>query len=121
MAKAKILLAEDDLIMVSLLQTLLKMEGYEVVVLQSDADIPAAVRREHPDALLLDVYLSDQSGLDVLDQLQNSEDTSGVRVIMSSGANVRDECMQRGAFGFLPKPYMPDDLVQILKEAIRTA
>jgi DNA-binding NtrC family response regulator len=121
MAKAKILLAEDDITMVSLLKTLLKMEGYEVVALQSDADIPAAVRSQQPDVLLLDVYLSHQSGLDVLDELQSSEDTSGVRVIMSSGASVRDECMQRGAFGFLPKPYMPDDLVEILKQAIRSA
>lgn len=121
MAKGKILLAEDDFTMVALLKTLLKLEGFEVVALQSDADIPAAVRSEQPDVLLLDVHLSHQSGLEVLEKLQSSADTSGVRVIMSSGASVRDECMQRGAFGFLPKPYMPDDLVEILKEAIRSA
>ncbi len=121
MAKAKILLAEDDFTMVSLLKTLLKMEGFEVMALQSDADIPAAVRREQPDVLLLDVHLSHQSGLEVLEKLQSSADTSGVRVIMSSGASVREECMQRGAFGFLPKPFMPDDLVKILKEAVGSA
>jgi DNA-binding NtrC family response regulator len=121
MAKAKILLAEDDVTMVSLLKTLLKMEGYEVVALPSDADIPAAVRKETPDVLLLDVYLSDQSGLDVLEKLQSSEDTSSVRVVMSSGANVKEECMRRGAFSFLPKPYMPDDLVQRLRQAVQSA
>jgi DNA-binding NtrC family response regulator len=121
MAKAKILLAEDDATMVSLLKTLLSMEGYDVVALASDADIPAAVRSESPDVLLLDVYLSDQSGLDVLERLQGAEDTSRVRVVMSSGANVKEECMSRGAFGFLPKPYMPDDLVAILKQAVQSA
>ena len=39
---AKVLLAEDDVTMVSLLKTLLTMEGYEVVALDSDADIVEA-------------------------------------------------------------------------------
>ena len=56
----KILLAEDDVIMVSLLKTLLRMEGYQVVAVDADADVPAAVRAEKPDILLLDVYLSRQ-------------------------------------------------------------
>jgi DNA-binding response OmpR family regulator len=118
MLKAKILLAEDDLTMVSLLTTLLKMEGFYVVALKADADVPAAVRVEKPDILLLDVHLSHQSGFDILDAIRNSEDTAGTRVVMSSGANVREECMSHGANGFLMKPYMPDELITILKQTI---
>ncbi len=70
----------------SLLKTLLKMEGFEVVALQADADVLAAVRVEKPDVVLLDVHLSSQSGLDILDSLRNSKDTTRVRVVMSSGA-----------------------------------
>ncbi len=72
MSKPKILLAEDDVTMVSLLKTLLKMEGFEVVALQADADVPAAVRSEKPDVILLDVHLGPQSGLDILDNICNS-------------------------------------------------
>jgi DNA-binding response OmpR family regulator len=110
----KILLAEDDVTMISLLKTLLKLEGFQVVALDADDDIPAAVRREKPDVLLLDVYLSRQSGLDILESLRRSKDTNGVRVVMTSGLNVKDECMRRGANGFLLKPYMPDDLIGLL-------
>jgi DNA-binding NtrC family response regulator len=39
---------------------------------------------------------------------------------MSSGANVKEECMTRGAFGFLMKPYMPDELTTLLKQAIKS-
>jgi DNA-binding response OmpR family regulator len=117
----KILLAEDDVTMVSLLKTLLKMEGFEVVALQADADVPAAVRLEKPDVLLLDVHLSRQSGLEILDELRRSADIKDVRVVMSSGASVKEECMNRGANGFLPKPFMPDDLITILKQTIRSA
>ncbi|NOH02578.1 MAG: response regulator [Chloroflexi bacterium] len=118
MSKRKVLLAEDDITMVSLLKTLLKMEGYDVVALQADADIVSAVKDEKPDVLLMDVYLSHQSGLDVLEQLRSSAETSHLRVVMSSGASVKEECIRRGADGFLAKPYMPDDLIDILKQTI---
>lgn len=121
MTKAKVLLAEDDATMVSLLKTLLSMEGYDVIAMPSDGNVPAAVRSERPDVVLLDVYLSHQSGLDILEELKRSEDTRRVRVVMSSGANVKEECMRRGAFGFLPKPYMPEDLVTLLKQAVQSA
>jgi CheY-like chemotaxis protein len=121
MSKAKVLLAEDDITMVSLLKTLLKMEGFEVIALQADADVPAAVIAEKPDVLLLDVHLSHQSGFDIVDALRNSPVTANVRVVMSSGANVKEECMRHGANSFLLKPYMPDDLISILKQTIQSA
>ena len=121
MSKAKVLLAEDDVTMVSLLKTLLKMEGFDVVVLQADADVPAAVIAEKPDVLLLDVHLQHQNGFDIVDALRGSAKTAGVRVVMSSGSSVKEECMRHGADGFLLKPYMPDDLISILKQTIRSA
>jgi DNA-binding response OmpR family regulator len=121
MAKVKIMLAEDDLTMVSLLKTLLKMEGFDVVAMHPDDDIPAAVLRENPDILLLDLHLSGQSGLDILDALRHSEATVDTRVVMSSGADVKEECLRRGANGFLMKPYMPDDLIVMLKQTINSA
>ncbi|MDD2921237.1 MAG: response regulator [Anaerolineales bacterium] len=115
------MLAEDDAIMVSLLKTLLKMEGFEVAALAADADVPSAVRAENPDALLLDVHLLHQNGLHILEALRKSKDTAKVRVIMSSGSSVKDECMARGADGFLLKPYMPDELIAMLKNLIQSA
>jgi CheY-like chemotaxis protein len=107
--------------MVSLLKTLLKMEGFEVIALQADADVLAAVQGENPDVLLMDVHLGHQSGLDILDNVRNAEETSSTRIVMSSGSNVKEECMRRGAFGFLLKPYMPDELITILKQAIKSS
>ncbi len=121
MTKLKVLLAEDDVTMVSLLTTLLKMEGFSVVALQADDDVPAAVRREKPDVLLLDVHLLHQSGFDILDTIRSTKETARACVVMSSGSNVRDECMNHGANGFLLKPYMPDELITILKQTIKSA
>lgn len=113
---AKILLAEDDATMVSLLKTLLKMEGYEVLALDADTDIAAAVEREKPHALFMDVHLGEQSGMKVLEAIRRNRDTANVRVIMTSGLNVKEECMRSGADVFLLKPFMPDDLISALKD-----
>jgi CheY-like chemotaxis protein len=112
----KVLLAEDDMTMVSLIKTLLKMEGYQVVAMDAEADVPAAVRREKPDVLLLDVYLGEQSGLDILDTLRNTHDTKDVHVVMTSGMNLKEDCIHHGANEFLLKPYTPDELIEILKK-----
>jgi CheY-like chemotaxis protein len=111
----KLLLAEDDPTMVSLLSTLLKMEGFEVVALDANADVPAAVKREKPDFMLMDVHIGKQNGLDLLQTIRKDPTNSTVRIVMASGYNVKDECLDRGANHFLLKPFMPDDLLRLLK------
>ena len=111
----KVLLAEDDPTMVSLLITLLKKEKFEVVALDASADIPAAVKREQPESLLMDVHIGKQNGLEVIKTIRSDPDNSNVRIVMTSGLNVREECLQRGANYFLLKPFMPDDLLKLLK------
>ena len=112
---AKILLAEDDKTMVSLLKTLLTMEGFEVLGLDVSADVPAAVQREDPDALFMDVHLGEQSGIEILETIRKNKDLADLRVIMTSGLDVREECIRLGANAFLLKPFMPDDLLKLLK------
>ena len=112
---AKVLLAEDDPTMVSLLKTLLKMEGFEVVALDINSDVPAAVHQEKPDVLFMDVHMGKQSGLDIVETIRKNPELVNLRVIMTSGLNVKEECLKRGANHFLLKPFMPDDLLQLLK------
>lgn len=112
---AKVLLAEDDPTMLSLLQTLLKMEGYEVLALTADSDVPAVVQHEKPDVLLMDVHLGQQSGMQILAAIRKDRRLSNLRIVMTSGLNVKDECIHYGANAFLLKPFMPDDLLRLLK------
>ena len=115
MQMAKILLAEDDSTMVSLLKTLLNMEGFDVVALDAASDVAAEVEKEKPHALVMDVHLGGQSGMNILESIRQNKKNSNVRIIMTSGMNMKDECMSRGADGFLLKPFMPDDLLRLLK------
>jgi CheY-like chemotaxis protein len=113
---AKVMLAEDDPTMVSLLKTLLKMEGFDVVALSSDANVPASVVSEKPDVLFMDVHIGQQNGMEIIETLRKNPETSNLRVVMTSGSNVKEECLQRGANHFLMKPFMPDDLISVLKK-----
>ena len=112
---AKVLLAEDDPTMVSLLKTLLKMEGFEVLALDVDSDVTAVVERERPHALFMDVHLGGRNGMEILEAIRRQQELSNVRIVMTSGLNVKDECISRGANAFLLKPFMPDDLLRELK------
>ena len=112
---AKVLLAEDDPTMVALLKTLLKMEGFEVLALDVDSDVTAVVEREKPHALFMDVHLGGRNGMEILEAIRRQHELSNVRIVMTSGLNVKDECISRGANAFLLKPFMPDDLLRELK------
>ncbi len=114
----KILLAEDDPTMITLLRTLLKMEGFEVFTLDSDLNAVQAVKENQPDVVLMDVHLFNQNGLDLLDELRADPDTTTVRVVMTSGLNMKDECAHHGANAFILKPYMPDDLIKVLRSVL---
>jgi two-component system phosphate regulon response regulator PhoB len=111
----KVLLAEDDQTMVTLLKTLLKMEGYQVSALDADEDIVEATLNENPDVLLMDVHMLHVNGIEVLTTLRATPGGENVRVVMTSGLDFREMCLARGANAFIQKPFMPDELINELK------
>jgi DNA-binding response OmpR family regulator len=113
---SKVLLVEDDPTMLSLLGTLLEMEGFQAIKLEKFNAIVMAIQNEAPDVVLMDVNLQDANGLDVLAELRQDDSLKGVKVIMSSGMDYRRESLERGADEFIQKPYMPDDLIDMVKQ-----
>jgi len=111
----KILIAEDDQTMVSLLTTLLKMEGFEVVSLESSDDVPSVIAQEKPDVFLTDIHLGEQNGMEIVSSIRQNAELSQMKIVMTSGLDMKDECLKRGADQFLLKPFMPDDLIKVLK------
>ena len=63
----------------------------------------------------MDVHLGNQSGLEILDAIRKNKELSALRIVMTSGLNLKEECIRRGANAFLLKPFMPDDLLKLLK------
>jgi DNA-binding response OmpR family regulator len=112
----KVLLADDDFTMVALLKTLLKMEGYEVASLMDQTgDILENIRNEKPDIMLIDFYMGDRNGVDLVRQMRSTEDLKDIRIIMVSGIDKSRECLKAGANDFMLKPYMPEELFAKLR------
>jgi CheY-like chemotaxis protein len=120
---SKVMLIEDDDTMIGLLNTLLRIDGYEVVTFAGSEDVLQVVQREQPDLILLDVNLKNLgingvSGFDLLKRIRSHEETKDIGVIMSSGMNYHQESKEAGADRFVMKPYMPDDLLKIIEDTI---
>ena len=119
----KVMLIEDDATMVGLLKPLLMIDGYDVVAFQGGEDVLRVVQREKPDVILLDVNLKnfgidDFTGFDLLKSIRSNGEMKNISVIMSSGLNYHLESKEAGADGFVMKPYMPDDLLEMIKNTI---
>lgn len=114
----RVLLIEDDKTMLTLLQTLLRFEGFEALQPENDDSLEAMVsfiQQEKPALILLDVNLRQLNGFDLLRLIKKIPDLSGVRVLMSSGMDFSENCVKEGADGFILKPYMPDELIHQIR------
>lgn len=117
----KIMLIEDDHTMMSLLTTLMRFEGFDTAMIKNDESldtIMADIRQEMPDVILLDVHLRRVNGLDLLSNIRNDERTHRIGVILSSGMDVSQRCLEMGADAFILKPYMPEDLLQKIRQVL---
>jgi DNA-binding response OmpR family regulator len=111
----KVLLIEDDPTMLSLLETLLEIEGFEVKKINDYGSILELVESESPDLVLMDVHLKEVDGLEVLSSMKKDQNLEKVKVIMASGMDYKKQSIQTGANDFIQKPFMPDELVSKIK------
>lgn len=120
MRKARILLLEDDPTMLPLLSRVLVLEGFSTILTQEEReqDILQTIKVEKPDAIFMDVHLGDIDGIDLLKMIRKDQDISGSKILMTSGLELRHECMGAGANGFLMKPFVPSELVEWLNANI---
>ena len=116
----KLVLVEDDATMLSLLQTLLQMEGFQVVVpdVETLGGILGVFRREKPALILMDVHLKEVNGFELLEHIRQDPELHDTLVIMSSGMDFTAKCLEAGADDFILKPYMPDELINLIRRRL---
>jgi len=114
-----IMLIEDDRTIQNLLKIILELEGFSVTVCNStqSAEIKKQIISIQPDILILDVNLHEINGIQLLLEIRASREVNHIKVIMTSGMELKEECLSAGANAFLLKPFMPDDLIGLLKSA----
>jgi len=115
---AKVMIVDDDQTTVSLLETLLELDGFEVKSVHRGAEVIPEAETFQPDIFLMDYHLADMHGVEVLRDIRKHDSLSGIPVIIASGMNVEDEVMEAGANQFMVKPFEPADLPTIFNQLI---
>jgi two-component system, LuxR family, response regulator FixJ len=117
----EVFVVDDDPAVRDALSLALRTEGYHVESFQDARDMLAVVRLRSPAAIVLDVMLPDQSGLDVLKQLKSESYPAPIVLISGHGdIPMAVEGIKLGAFDFIEKPFSMDMLLNQLKSAITT-
>lgn len=97
----------------------LAQEGFEVETAESGEIGLKMIEEKYYDIVLLDLMMPSLSGFDVLARVKTLH-PDAVIIVISGYATVEYsiEAMKKGAFDFIPKPFMPDQLRLLVTKAI---
>jgi len=113
--KPRILVVDDDRSICNLLKSVLEMEGYAFRVAGSGEEARRIIASDRFDILISDIYLGDDSGLNLLEHMKATSPDAEV-VIMTAHGSVETavRAVHQGAFDYISKPFAVDDMLQIL-------
>ena len=113
MKQKRVLIADDEPNIQTMVRMCLSTEGYELSVVSDGRAALDGIRRLAPDLLLLDLSMPVMDGMSVLRELQDLRAIPSVRVVvMTAHGSVRNavQAIRLGASDFLEKPFRPEDL-----------
>lgn len=117
----KVLIADDEANIVISLEFLMKREGHAVSIARDGPAALAAIRRERPDLVLLDVMMPGLSGFEVCQAVRADESLAGVKILMLS-AKGRDTDIAKGqalgADAYMTKPFSTRELAEKVRELL---
>ena len=121
---SRVMLVDDNRDLVLALRRYLEQEGFEVISAYDGPEALDKAAAEQPDAIVLDVYMPQMNGKEVLRRLKSDPATQHIPVIMQTAATEPgdfEETAIGGADAHLPKPCDPPDLVLMLRGVLRAA
>ncbi len=116
---SRILIIDDDVDMCQLLCNFLKRKGYDAQAASSGKKGLEELKTNHYDILLCDYRLGDMDGKQVLEQVKSI--SPSLPVIMVTGYSdikMAVEIMRLGAFDYITKPLMPEELLKVIQKAL---
>jgi DNA-binding response OmpR family regulator len=117
--RKRVLVIEDEPNIIEAITFILERDGWAVRSHSDGADAVAAVAREAPDVLILDVMLPHRSGFDILRELRAAETTRELPVLMLTAkgqAKDREMAMRCGASRFMTKPFSNQEVLATVRD-----
>jgi len=121
MGNKRILLADDEEDIKTVVKMLLESHGYEVATAFDGLDTLDKAKTEKPDLILLDIMMPVLNGFEVCKRLKEDQETADIPIIMLSAAAHADSVekgLSAGAKDYIIKPFEPETLLQKVKETL---
>ncbi len=123
-SKPRVLIVDDEAVIVRLLQVNFRLEGFEVETSLRGDEVLDKVRSFRPDVVILDVMMPGVDGWEVCRRLKGDDDVRDVPIVLLS-ARAQDEDRDRGyALGvaaYVTKPFDPARLVALARRTLSGA
>jgi len=115
----KILVIDDDNDMCLLLNRFLTRNGYQVSGVNTGAAALDWMKKNTPDLVLCDYRLDDITGMELLPKIKELHAAAPV-IIITGYSDVKDavEIMKLGAYDYVTKPLLPDEILITIKKAL---
>ena len=119
---ANILIVDDDVTFCLMLKTLLEKHHYRVKTVFSPADVKGLVRQHFYDVVLTDLRMPDVSGMDLISLVRHESPETQI-IMMTGYADISTaiQSIKQGAFNYIPKPFQPQEVLNIIREALEAA
>ncbi len=112
---------DDERPVLTVIETNLKIEGYDVLTAENGVEALQMIREHHPDCVLLDINMPEMDGWEVLDRMRADPELAGTPVVMLT-ALADDASISRGweydIQFYLTKPFEPDELLEVVKRVL---
>jgi two-component system C4-dicarboxylate transport response regulator DctD len=122
MTEPSVLIVDDEDMVRTALEQWLRLSGFDTATAANAQEALAAIDDRHPHVVLTDVRMPGLSGMDLLRSIAERGLPTEVILITGHGdVPMAVEAMRGGAFDFLQKPYVPDQLVNSIARAAEQA
>jgi formate/nitrite transporter len=116
----KMLIIDDEEIVLKSCRKIFEAEGFEVVTTANPQEGLKLVSEKSFDVILCDWMMPGFDGLDVVEEIDKRSPNS--TVVMISGypsVGRATEAMKRGAMDYVAKPFRPEEIIEVVKKAVR--
>jgi DNA-binding response OmpR family regulator len=122
MPNARILVADDDPVLLGTLAWVLKEQGYDVASTNEGSKVLALMAERTPDLVLLDILFADSNGTDVLQSIKQDDRWRDIPVVMMSALTLEEAAVRTlglGAADYVHKPFRVRELLARIQAQLR--